>query len=357
MLARSMRDPRPSASPSSEATDRRESRRADASERSRARHPSMNVALPGVLPTSEEEAASWLEPTLLEMRFERARTRLSERRQQLIRSILDASHETFYLSSRELARRYNVDAATIVRTTQALGYRHFADFARDLRRHFVERITPYRIMQAAAREHRSLAEHVRLSLEQDQKNLATLRSWLDVNKLDALAERIHQARRIAVVGVDLAASLASFLAYGLMPLGFDAEALIGSEGQLHHKIRLLGSKDLVIAISFGRCLRVTVEAVQLARERGVPTFAITDSDTTPLARYADEYLLAPITSSLFTGSYVAPMGLLNSILVACAHIKPRRTLARLRQTEEEYRTGSRWYHEPRRRSQRSPSGG
>jgi RpiR family carbohydrate utilization transcriptional regulator len=297
-----------------------------------------------------EQEMSVPEPTLLEMRYARMRGRLSERRQKLIEAILDAPHETFYLSSRELARRYEVNAATIVRTVQALGYRRFADFARDLRRHFVERITPYQIMQAATRQHRSLGEHIGLSLEQDLKNLTTLRTWLDVDKLNRLAQSIHRARRIGIVGVDLAASLASFLAYGLTPLGFDAEALIGSEGQLLHKIRLFGARDLLIGISFGRCLRVTVEAVHQASQRGVPTFAITDSDTTPLARFADEYLLAPITSSLYTGSYVAPMGLLNSILVACAHIKPRRSLARLRQTEEEYRMGTRWYHEPQCRS-------
>lgn len=350
-----MRSEASSASKRDERAGRRGSQPTVASELPHAGRGPLALASPGPLPTAEEESVSWVEPTLLEMRFARACSRLNQRRQKLIQSILDAPHETFYLSSRELARRYNVDAATIVRTIQALGYRHFADFSRDLRRHFVERITPYQIMQAAARQQRSLTDHIQLSLDQDQKNLATLRSWLDVSKLNALAERIHRARRIAVVGVDLAASLASFLAYGLMPLGFDAEALTGSEGQLHHKIRLLGSKDLVIAISFGRCLRVTVEAVQQAHERSVPTFAITDSDTTPLARYADEYLLAPITSSLFTGSYVAPMGLLNSILVACAHIKPRRSLARLRQTEEEYRTGSRWYQEPRRRNEGSRS--
>ena len=69
-----------------------------------------------------------------------------------------------------------------------------------------------------------------------------------------LATQIHRSRRILVVGVDLAASLAWFLAYGLMPLGLNAEAPVGSAGNLQHKIDGLGDKDLLIAISFGRCL-------------------------------------------------------------------------------------------------------
>ncbi|MBK9767426.1 MAG: hypothetical protein IPP63_10585 [Chloracidobacterium sp.] len=53
--------------------------------------------------------------------------------------ILAEADETFYLSSREMGRRYNVDSATIVRTIQAMGYKKFADFAHDLRNHFVTR--------------------------------------------------------------------------------------------------------------------------------------------------------------------------------------------------------------------------
>ena len=67
--------------------------------------------------------------TSLEVRF--AQSQLSRSRRQLIRAILDSHEEAFFLSSREMARRYNVDAATLVRTIQALGYERFADFAAD----------------------------------------------------------------------------------------------------------------------------------------------------------------------------------------------------------------------------------
>ncbi len=287
-------------------------------------------------------------PTPLEERFAQARSQLTLSRQQLIRSILDNPDETYFLSSRELAKRYHVDAATIVRTIQALGYERFADFAADLRQHFVMRITPYTIMRAATRENRSVADHIRNSLERDLENLSRLRTNLDTSRVEDLAKRIHRARRILVVGVDFAASLAWYLAYDLAVLGFDADPPVGSAGNLQYRVRLLTDKDLLIAISFGRCLRETVEAVLRARERGVPTFGITDSDTTPLARYCDAHLVAPITSPSFTNSYVAPLALINAIFVACAHIKPKRTLAVLRPTEEEYKLGSRWYQEPQR---------
>jgi RpiR family carbohydrate utilization transcriptional regulator len=288
--------------------------------------------------------------TPLEARLRRAQHRLNGNRLGLVRAIMGDCAETFYLSSHELARRYNVHAATIVRTAQVLGYERFADFASDLRQHFMLRFTPYTVMRAAAKQGRRIADHIFNSLDRDLENLSLLRSGLDPRRLIELARLIHRSRRILIVGVDLATSLASFLAYGLVPLGFNAEAPVGSEGNLQHKIRLLGKEDLLVAISFGRCLRVTVESVLRARERKVPTFGITDSDTTPIARYCDSYMIVPIFGATFTGSYVAPMAAINAILVACAHIKPGRSLALLRQIEKEYDSGSRWYKEPQRRS-------
>jgi DNA-binding MurR/RpiR family transcriptional regulator len=285
--------------------------------------------------------------TSLEVRF--AKSPLSGSRRRLIREILDNHEQTFFLSSREMAKRYNVDAATIVRTVQALGYERFADFAADLRQHFVKHITPYTVLKAATQENRSVTDQVQHCVERDVESLSVLRSSMAAERAVTLAKRIHSARRILVVGVDLAASLAWFLAYGLTPLGFDAEAPVGSTGNLQHKIDLLTEKDLMVAISFGRCLRETVEAVERAHGRGVPTFGITDSDTTPIALHCDDYLVASTSSPSFTGSYVAPMALLNTIIVACAHLRPKRALAMLSRTEQEYRTGTRWYQEPPRK--------
>jgi len=162
---------------------------------------------------------------------------------------------------------------------------------------------------------------------------------------------LNRARRIIVVGVDFAASLSYLMAYGLNCLGYDAEAPAGSHGNLQQKVNLLGPKDLLIAISFGRCLQATVDALLRARENGVPTFGITDSDKTPIARFCDSYWTASIANPSFHGSYVAPIAAMDALFVACAHIQPQRSLALLQQKDEDSR--SRWYSpvpEQRRRS-------
>lgn len=284
-------------------------------------------------------------PTAVEARFAEAQSRLGPHRQQLIRAIVDHCEETCFLSARELAKRYEVDAATVVRTIQAMGYTGFADFIKDLRQHLMSRVTPYTVLKAATSERGSIADHVDHSLDKALDNLNLLRSNLDRNQVVELARLIHRSRRILVVGVDFAASLAYYFAYGLVTLGFDAEAPIGSEGSLQHKVKVLTSNDLLIGISFGQCIRVTVEAVLRAGKQGVITFGITDSETTPIARYAQKHLIAGVVSPSFLNSYVAPMALINAIHVACAHLDPKRSLTQLKPTDKEYLSGARWYRE------------
>lgn len=283
----------------------------------------------------------------LQARFAHAerKGRLNATRRSLIRAILDDSRETYFLSSRELAKRYNIDTATIVRTAQALGYERFADFAADLREHFVLRISPYRVMKAATEAGRTPADHVAASLEKDIANIMEVRSRLNVDWLLQAARQILRARRVLIVGIDFAASLAWCLDYHLTVFGIHCEAPIGTAGRLQHKVRTLTSKDLLIGISFGRCLRDTVNAVIEARSRGVATLGITDSEFSPMARHCDISLLASIANPSLAASYAAAMALLNCILIACAHLAPKRALQMLKEIEKDRHESERWYEE------------
>lgn len=281
--------------------------------------------------------------TPLEIRFIEAQTNLSTKRKRLLQQILSEPQETFFLSSREMGKRYDVDSATIVRTIQAMGYEKFADFVHDLRNHFVTQITPYTAMKAATQKNQSVTDYVRQSLETDTNSLNALKSQIDIEMVIELAKQIHRTKRIIVIGIDFAASLAVAMAYGLLRLGCDAEAPVGSTGVVQNKVKLLTKKDLLIAISFGQGLRETVEAAEQASRQNVPTFGITDNDKTPIARFCDKYLVASIDRASFLDSYVAPIAAINAILTACAHTHTKRALELLEQGEKEYSSGTRWY--------------
>jgi len=285
--------------------------------------------------------SKWSTP--LEQRIQQADGRLSPRRKRLLLSILENAADTYYLSSRKMARRYDVDAATIVRTIQVLGYGQFAEFASDLRSYFVARITPYRMMKSATRERRTVEGHVRHSLEMDRANIEALREKVPPERVVELARRLDKARQIVVVGVDLAYSLAWFLAYGLSWLGARADAPVGSSGNLHYRAKALGRHDVLIAISFGRCLRDSVQGARTAKELGAWTFGITDASDSPIAGACHDHWVVSVTNPSFSGSYVAPLAALDALLVAYAHVQSKRSLDRLRQIDLEEAAALRWY--------------
>ena len=280
--------------------------------------------------------------TALEQRLAQAQTELNSSRRQLLQAILDNADDNHFLSSRSLAKRYQVDKATIVRSIQALGYKRYAEFATDLRAHFISRITPYTLMKSAAREKRTVAGHVEHSLEMDLHNLQALRSTLDANDVIQMAKRLGRARRILVVGVDFAAGLSYLMAYALVSLGYNAEAPVGSSRQPapeDQPARRQGpaDRDQFWPLSAGhrRC------GPARPTRTSVPTFGITDSEKTPIARFCDFFWVASIANPSFHGSYVAPFAAMDALFVACAHLQPKRSLALLRRKDQDSR--SRWY--------------
>jgi DNA-binding MurR/RpiR family transcriptional regulator len=284
---------------------------------------------------------TWTTP--LEQRLEQAEGKLSPRRKRMLLSILENAEDTYYLSSRKMAARYGVDAATIVRTIQVLGYQEFSAFLADLRSHFVTRITQYRVMQSTARKYPAVSQRVLHSLEMDRVNLEQLKESVSPAQIEELAGRLNKARLIVVVGVDFAYTLAWQMAYGLSWLGLRAEAPMGSFGNLHHRARALCRGDILVAISFGRCLRATVDAANTARKQGAWTFGITDVSTSPIARACHDHWVVSVTNPIHNGSYVAPVSLLNALQVACAHLESKRALKWVNEIEREEEVAGRWF--------------
>lgn len=101
-------------------------------------------------------------------------------------------------------------------------------------------------------------------------------------------------------------------------------------------------RDLVFAITFRRGLRDTVEAAREAHGTGAYTVGLTDSRLSPLIEICDEYLLTPISSQSFAGTYVAPLAVINAIAIAVTKCDPAHSLKALGRINKEYESGNRW---------------
>ena len=266
---------------------------------------------------------------------------LSTKRQEIIRPALEHPREYVLLSVRAMAARLNTDPATVVRIVRGLGFASYREFQRHLHELSLAFATSLDTMQSGARDG-SMPAHVLESLEQDLKNLQGLKNSLDAQRLVGLAKRFYDARRIVLLAGDLAIYLAQYLEYHISVLGLPV--FVGtSAGRILHLVRTVNKQDLVIAISFRRGLRQTVEGAQQARSRAAYCVGISDTYVSPLARECDEIFLASIESTSFGASYAAPVALLNAILAAVGQYHRPQTLALAKEMAEEQRKGFRWY--------------
>lgn len=269
---------------------------------------------------------------------------LSPRRRELVRPILDHPRDYVLLSVRRLADAIGADAMTVLRAIRAMGFDGYAAFRRYLHELALVQATQLDTMQSGLMEDSDVSRHVQESLARDSGNLAALRHSLDVGRVKTVAGRLYEARRIVIIGGDLAAVLVEFLQYNLAVIDLPAVACT-RPGEVVHAVRGLQRSDLVIAMTFRRGLRQTVEGLRQARARGAYCVGVTDTHLSPVARFAHEYFVTSVESTLYGVSYVAPMAWLNMLLVACAATRRARTIHLLKAADAEQRTGFRWYRD------------
>jgi DNA-binding MurR/RpiR family transcriptional regulator len=269
--------------------------------------------------------------------------RLTKKRRELIRPVQEHPRDYVLLSIRDVSAKLGTDPATILRIVRGLGFDGYRNFKAYLHELSIAKATSLESMRDGKEAHSSVLSHAQMALEHDVRNLHALRNTLDLKRVAALAKRIHGARRIVILGGDLAISLVLFLEYRMTLLGFPVIAAT-TPGNSVNSARNCGSRDLVIAISFRRGLRQTVEGLQQAHSNGAYCVGITDTFISPIARFADECFLTPVESHI-GNSYAAPMSFLNVLLAVCAHQHRTRTLRILKKADYEQRHGFRWYSE------------
>ncbi len=267
--------------------------------------------------------------------------KLTIKRQEIIRPILEHPRDYVLLSVRALAQRLGTDPATIVRIVRGLGFESYREFQHHLHEMSLAFATSLDTMQKTGHDG-SMPAYIRDSIEQDAKNLQGLSNSLDARRMVNLAKRLYAARRIVLLAGDLASYLANYFEYQISVVGLPVYAATCS-GRISHLVRSASKQDLIIAISFRRGLRQTVEGAKQAHERGAYCVGIADTFLSPLARECDELFIASIESTSFAASYTAPIALLNAILATCAHYRRAQTLVVAKEMADEQRKGFRWY--------------
>jgi DNA-binding MurR/RpiR family transcriptional regulator len=271
-------------------------------------------------------------------------SQLAPRRQEIIRPVFEDPRQFVLLSVRDLAEKLGTDPATTVRIVRGMGFDSYKDFQHYLHELSVVRWTSLDTMEAPTSPASNGNVDFHACIDQELKNIRAIYNSLDAERLASAARRLWKARRILLLGGDLAGALIEYLEYHLNMLGLPVYSA-SSPGRAVHATRSIGKGDVVIAISFRRGLRMTIEGIQQSREQGAYCIGITNTYISPVARFSNEFFLTPVDSKSFSASYTASIFFLNMFLFAIADVERGRTLQLMKKAAEEQLHGYRFYDE------------
>lgn len=239
---------------------------------------------------------------------------LSPQLQAAGRFVVDHPHEVLIRSMRGLAELAAVPPSTLVRLAQQLGYEGWPALKDEFAHAWgLDPTNGYagRAQRLAGHAHKpTLADEL---FDSHAANLEHTRQQ-SVAKLLPLAQCLQSARQVYIAGFRASYPLAFALLYGYRLFRDSVQSLDAHAHNLEMQLRPLVAKDVLVAISFAPYSRECLELAQVAKDRGARVVALTDSDTSPLARLADHTALFAVDSPSFFPSVAAGMALVEALL-------------------------------------------
>lgn len=260
--------------------------------------------------------------------------------QKLIASfILNSYDKAAFMTASKLGKTVNVSESTVVRFATELGYDGYPSMQRTLQEMIRNKLTSIQRI-SVSNDRIGTQDILPMVMHSDIEKIRMTLEEVEQGEFDAAVDAIVKAKRIYVLGVRSASALAGFLGF-YFNLIFENVIIVhtNSVSEVFEQIIRIGEGDVIIGISFPRYSQRTVKAMHFAHDRRATTVAITDSKLSPLASMADHALIAKSDMASFVDSLVAPLSLINALIVAVGRKKNEdlsRTFETLEQIWDEY---------------------
>ena len=248
--------------------------------------------------------------------------------------ILDNYEKAAYMTAAKLGSILKVSESTVVRFAIELGFAGYPELQHALQEIVRTKLTSFQRIEVTNNLIGDGDVLTKVLLSDVDKIKHTL-DEIDRQAFEAAVEHIVGARNIYVIGVRSSSSLAGFLSHSLGMI-FDNVRLVqaASGSEMFEQMLGIGEGDVMVAISFPRYSKKIINAVDFAKHRGADVIAITDSSASPIAPQASQILLAKSDMASFVDSLVAPLSIINAIVVAVSRKKQEELTVRLRKLED-----------------------
>lgn len=230
--------------------------------------------------------------------------------------IIEHYDQAAFMTAYHLGETVGVSESTVVRFAAELGFDGYPQLQKAMQELIRSKLTSVQrieVTRARMTDEEVLDNVISYDLSNVRQTLEELPRDIFYNAVDAIVS----ARRVYIFGSGSCRTLATFAAYYLKMLLVDVQLIYtSSETEIFEDMLHINEKDVAIGISFPRYSSKAVKAMHFASSRNAKIIAITDSEMSPIADYATYLLLAHSDMATIVDSLVAPLSIINAIIVA-----------------------------------------
>lgn len=263
----------------------------------------------------------------------------SKGQRRISRYIMESYDKAAFMTASRLGKAVGVSESTVVRFAMELGYDGYPGMQKAMQEMVANRLTSVQRIEVT-NDRIGDQDILSMVLQADVDRLRQTGEILDRNEFQVAVNAILRAKRIYILGVRSTAPLANFLGYYLNYMFRNVRTVTASgTSEMFEQIVGLNPEDVVIAFSFPRYSSATTKGVQYCRTTGATVIGITDSALSPLGQNCDHVLLAKSDMLSLVDSLVAPLSVVNALLVALAAKREKemaKTFESLERLWEEY---------------------
>lgn len=240
-----------------------------------------------------------------------------------------------YYTAAKMGQTVGVSESTVVRFARILGYAGYPEMQKAIRLMIKTQLTAAQRIEVASERMGERSDVLKGVLEADMENIRMSLAEMDYDEFSKIADAVVEAKRVYIIGVRSSAALASFLSFYLNLISPDIKHVqTSTASELFEQIFRIEKGDVLIAISFPRYSKRTLKAISYAKNQNATVIGITDSKTSPIAAASDMSLIARSDMASFVDSLVAPLSVINALIVAISMKKEKEVVSTFESLEK-----------------------
>ena len=270
----------------------------------------------------------------LRNRMNESYSKMSKSQKLLASYITDYYDKAVFLTAAKLGEIVWVSESTVVRFATHLGYKGYPEFQNALEELVRNKLNSIQRMEVTYGRI-TQSEILESVLKSDAEKIHATLEKIDQKAFESAVDTVLHAKHIYIIGIRSCAPLASFMAF-YFTLIFENVHLIqtSSSSEIFEQMVRISKDDVIIGISFPRYSMRTLKAMEFANNRNAKVITLTDSVHSPMNLYSSCNLIADSDMASIVDSLVAPLSVINALIVALCMKKQRQVASTLEMLED-----------------------